>query len=75
MNNISCERKKMGLSQSLLANEIGWKRSRLSNYEIGLRSPSLDECRLIVETMNRLGCDCTLDSLFPPQEEAGKTEA
>lgn len=75
MNNISCERKKMGLSQSLLANEIGWKRSRLSNYEIGLRSPSLDECRLIVETMNRLGCECTLDSLFPPEPELKNQEA
>ncbi|EMF6434575.1 helix-turn-helix transcriptional regulator [Serratia marcescens] len=75
MNNIAKERIALGLTQEQLATIFGWRQSRISNYENGNRQPGLPECRLIVETLNKLGRDCTLDSLFPPQEEAGKTEA
>lgn len=69
MNNIALERQKLGLSQSQLALELGWGRSRLSNYESSLREPGLTECRMIVETLNSLGAECTLNSVFPPCEE------
>lgn len=65
MNNIAVERQKLGLSQSQLADALGWGRSRLSNYEADLREPGLSECRSIVETLNGLGAKCTLDSVFP----------
>lgn len=69
MNNIALERQKLGLSQSQLALELGWGRSRLSNYESGLREPGLSECRMIVDALNSLGAECTLNSVFPPCEE------
>lgn len=65
MNNIAFERQKLGLSQSQLAEALGWGRSRLSNYEADLREPGLSECRTIIETLNALGAKCTLDSVFP----------
>ncbi|AUG99721.1 XRE family transcriptional regulator [Prodigiosinella confusarubida] len=65
MSNIQAERKKLGLSQAQLADALSWNRSRLSNYEAGLRAPGLSECREIVEALNRLGSKCTLDSVFP----------
>ena len=65
MNNIARVRQALGLSQARLATELGWGRSRLSNYEANLREPGLSECRLIVESLNALGASCTLDSVFP----------
>ncbi|WP_390901478.1 helix-turn-helix transcriptional regulator [Serratia fonticola] len=67
MNNIAVNRKKLGLSQSALASLIGWTTSRLSNYEIEIRTPSLDDSRLIVSALNSLGAEVTLDDIFPPQ--------
>ncbi|ADO48094.1 helix-turn-helix domain-containing protein [[Enterobacter] lignolyticus] len=68
MNNIAVERQKLGLSQSKFAQTLGWGRSRLSNYESNLRQPGLSECRQIVETLNMLGADCSLDSVFPSDQ-------
>lgn len=68
VNNISIERQKLGLSQSQFAKALGWGRSRLSNYEANLRAPGLTECRSIVETLNSLGGQCSLDSVFPTTE-------
>lgn len=49
-----------------LSTEIGWGPTRLRNYESGLRTPGLDECRCIIHALNRLGVACTLDQVFPP---------
>ena len=68
MNNISVERQKLGLSQTQFADELGWGRSRLSNYEANLRAPGLPECRVIIDALNRLGGECTLDSVFPTKQ-------
>lgn len=65
MNNISSERQKLGISQTQLAVALGWGRPRLSNYEASLREPGLSECRAIVDTLNGLGANCTLDTVFP----------
>ena len=75
MNNIAKERIALGLTQEQLATIFGWRQSRISNYENGTRKPGLQECRLIVETMNNLGSNCTLDSLFPPETEIKAHEA
>lgn len=69
MNNISAVRKKVGLTQLQLADILGWKQSRIGNYEAGVRTPDLRSCRLIVMALNRQGAGCTLDSVFPPEKQ------
>lgn len=68
MNNISHARKKAGITQHKLAVTLGWNQSRIGNYEAGKRSPDLDSCRRIVEVLNSLGAECSLDSVFPPKK-------
>lgn len=69
MNKIGFWREKAGLTQSQLAEMCGWngKQSRISNYEIGLRNPSISECRTIVSAINAAGIACSLDDVFPPE--------
>ncbi|MCW2485747.1 helix-turn-helix transcriptional regulator [Candidatus Symbiopectobacterium sp. NZEC127] len=68
MNKISCERKKLGITQMAFARMLGWSQSRLGNYEVGARSPNLATCREIVSAFNSLGSSCSLDEIFPPRE-------
>ncbi|ENC9771272.1 helix-turn-helix transcriptional regulator [Citrobacter sp. CK183] len=70
MNNIAEQRKKIGISQAALASAIGWGQSRIANYELNIRTPGLQESRLIVEGLNRLGCKCSLNDVFPPSIDA-----
>lgn len=65
MNNIAEKRKGAGLTQVEFASILGWKQSRLSNYELGLRMPILNDCRLIVDGFNKLGVCVSLDDIFP----------
>lgn len=69
MNNIAQQRKKIGVSQAVLASAIGWGQSRIANYELNIRTPSLHDCRLIVEGLTNLGCHCSLDDVFPPSKK------
>ncbi|HDX5076684.1 TPA: helix-turn-helix transcriptional regulator [Enterobacter kobei] len=41
MNNIAKQRKEIGVSQAALASAIGWGQSRIANYELNIRTPSL----------------------------------
>ncbi|HCB3266950.1 helix-turn-helix transcriptional regulator [Citrobacter amalonaticus] len=68
MNNISAVRKTVGVTQQQLADFLGWKQSRIGNYEAGVRTPDLNSCRLIVNALNRLGAECSLDNVFPPEK-------
>jgi len=68
MNNIAQQRKKIGISQAVLASAIGWGQSRIANYELNIRTPSLNDCRSIVEGLRKLGCRCSLDDVFPPSK-------
>lgn len=67
MNNIANQRKKLGISQAALASSIGWGQSRIANYESSIRTPSLDDCRAIVEALRVFGAKCSLDEVFPPK--------
>ncbi|HGJ5865978.1 MULTISPECIES: helix-turn-helix domain-containing protein [Arsenophonus] len=67
MNNIANERKKLGISQNVLAASIGWKQTRLANYELNKRKPKLDDCRIIVKALKNFGSSCILDDIFPPK--------
>lgn len=69
-NNIKQIRRERGMTLAALAEFIGWSAARLSNYENGLRHPSLNDCRLIVATLNKVGCKVKLDDVFPPDEQA-----
>lgn len=73
MNNISKERTALKLTQEALAADLGWRQSRLSNYEVGARKPGLGDCRKIVDALNRFGGKCSLDSVFPPSIEKQNT--
>jgi len=70
MNNIANERKKLGITQSVLATACGWNQSRLANYETGIRAPDLESCRRLVKALNKLGSKTNLDVLFPPRKTA-----
>jgi putative transcriptional regulator len=70
MNNIASERNKLRITQSVLAGECGWSQSRIANYESGIRAPDLGSCRRLVEALNKLGSDTSLDDLFPPKGKA-----
>lgn len=69
MNRISHYRKKANVSQQALAHELGWIQPRLANYETKARTPSLADSRLIVKALNQLGIRCSLDDVFPPENE------
>ena len=66
MNNIAQLRKKAGVSQAAFASAIGWGQSRIANYELNYRTPSLADCRLIVSGLKKFGCQCSFDDVFPP---------
>lgn len=68
MNNMSAIRKRIGITQQQLASILGWKQSRIGNYEAGVRTPDLMSCRRIVNALNSKGAMCSLDSVFPPEK-------
>lgn len=70
MNNIAQQRKKIGVSQAALASAIGWGQSRIANYELNIRTPGLDDSRAIIDGLKKLGCECSLDEVFPPSKDA-----
>jgi putative transcriptional regulator len=69
MNKIRELREQAGITQRELALACGWgaKQSRISNYELGLRSPTINEGREIVAGLIVHGVDCSFDHVFPPQ--------
>jgi|UniRef100_UPI00404787A2 putative transcriptional regulator len=75
MNNIAYWREKAGLTQSELAALCGWEgekpyQGRISNYEKGLRQPSIKHCQAIVKALQSRGLKCSLDDVFPPATAA-----
>ncbi|PJY97722.1 helix-turn-helix transcriptional regulator [Pseudomonas donghuensis] len=69
MNQIAALRKSAGIKQRELVARLGWTQTRLSNYESGHRTPGLSECRAITSALNDLGAKCTLDDVFPPEQD------
>lgn len=66
MNLIAEQRKKVSVSQAELAHKLGWSQSRIANYETLNRTPSLSASRQIIAALNEMGCECSLDEVFPP---------
>lgn len=69
VNQIAAIRKRIGKTQAELAGAAGWRVSRIGNYELGLRTPGLSECRQIVAALNEIGADCSLEDVFPPSHQ------
>jgi len=65
MNRIREVRREAGIAQADLCRKIGWKQARLSNYECGVRTPALNDCRRIVAALRALGAKCVLADVFP----------
>lgn len=67
--NIKPIRRLIKVTQTQLAEKCGWEdaQSRISNYENGIREPSLQDMRRIVAALQELGAECSLDSVFPPE--------
>ncbi|WP_419789389.1 helix-turn-helix transcriptional regulator [Pseudomonas petrae] len=69
MNRIRELREQSGVSQADLYRRLGWRQSRLANYEAGKRTPSLKDAREIVVALNFLSATCSLDQVFPDQSD------
>lgn len=65
MNKIAFYRKKLSLTQCQLGEKLGWAQSRVANYELGTRFPSIEIAKKIVIIFNDLGINCTIDDVFP----------
>lgn len=68
MNNIAKVRERAGITQISLYKKLGWRQSRLSNYEGGKRPLKLVDARKIVLALKELGAETTFDEVFPPTE-------
>ena len=70
MNQIKVFRNKRTpkITQDQLADQIGYKKKRLANYETLYRTPKITNCQAIVKGLNELGVNCTLDDVFPPEQ-------
>lgn len=66
MSRMKSIREKAGMTQAELAEAVGLTQGAIAHYEGGRRKPGLDECRRILEALNRKGACATLDDLFPP---------
>lgn len=55
MNNISRYRKKLGLTQTDLAKELGCTKGNISHYENGRRKADLEVCRQLVSFLITMG--------------------
>ena len=68
MNRIRKIREENSLTQADLYRKLGWKQSRLANYEACSRTPSLSDAREIVAALNSLDAACSLESVFPESD-------
>ncbi len=65
MNKLATYRKKAGISQARLATMIGVRASTIGNYELGIRSISLEMCWKMIRAFNDLGITCSIEDVFP----------
>lgn len=72
MNRIREIRESAEISQAELYRRLGWRQSRLANYESCNRTPGLNEAREIVAALNSLGVSCTLSDVFPEPNSANQ---
>lgn len=68
MNMISVFRRRAGLSQTALGKKLGWRQTRIGNYETGYRLPTIYDARALAAALTEVsGSPVSLDDLFPPE--------
>ncbi|MNR47398.1 helix-turn-helix protein [compost metagenome] len=60
------------ITQQELAEKLGLTQAAIGHYEKGRRQPKLAEARRLVAALNKLGAECTLEEVFPPEEEGAQ---
>ena len=65
MNKIAEVRNSIGITQSQLCKAIGWRQSRLSNYETGARQVSTENAKKITQALNEFGASVNFEQVFP----------
>ncbi|WBV22592.1 helix-turn-helix transcriptional regulator [Pantoea piersonii] len=60
-------RKKINVSQALLAQKIGCSQGAIGHYENKRRKPDLETCRMLVRALKEFGAQEELDDVFPPE--------
>lgn len=70
MSNLRKYRESINVSQTALAEGIGFSQGAIGHWESGRRHPDLKTCRLLVKALNRLGAKVSLDDVFPPENLA-----
>lgn len=53
------------MTQSELAHLLGTSQQAISNYESGIRMPSVIKARKMLEVFRGRGVDCSFEDLFP----------
>lgn len=62
-------RKAAGITQQQLAEKLRLTQAAIGHYETGRRQPGLADARRIVKALNELGAKCTLEDVFPPEDD------
>lgn len=69
-NQIAAHRQAEELTQTDLAEAVGWRQSRWSAYELGNRIPDVNDARQILRAFRVLGVELEFADLFPNEDLA-----
>ena len=62
--NLKEKRLEKDMTQAELADRLGIKRQRLSNYEVGIREPNIDTLKALAKAL-----ECTVDELIEDEDD------
>ncbi|CDF97891.1 helix-turn-helix transcriptional regulator [Avibacterium paragallinarum] len=65
MNKIAAFRKAANLTQADMAKHLNKTQGAIGHYELGIRQPSIETAKQIVQVLNEHGLTCSLDDVFP----------
>lgn len=69
MNKVIALRKRLGLSQKELANQIGKSQGTISNVELGIQDLMPEDARQVICIARKHGIDITFDDIYDLPEE------